>query len=88
MFHTGDIIQVGEAPAELEVPEREAGFIHEVDDREEVDQPRKRPGRVRKCMRLLQGPAEEIQAVDWGELHHRSSCRPGEMVNGVDVNGE
>eukprot|EP00913_Durusdinium_trenchii_P004009 g3713.t1 len=73
MFHTGDIIQVGEAPAELEVPEREAGFIHEVDDREEVDQPRKRPGRVRKCMRLLQEPAEGIQAVDWGELHHRGA---------------
>ena len=73
LFHTGDIVQVGETPEELELPMREAGFIHEVDDREESDQPRKRPGRVRKCWGPSLRSEEESKAVDWGELQHRGA---------------
>ena len=73
LFHTGDIVQVGETPEELELPMREAGFIHEVDDREEIDQPRKRPGRVRKCWVQSLRPEDDQKAVDWGELQHRGA---------------
>ena len=41
LFHTADIIQVEDMPEGLELPDREAGEIHEVDDREETQQPGK-----------------------------------------------
>ena len=46
LFHTADIIQVEDMPDGVALPDCEAGMIHEVDDREEVEQPRKRPGRT------------------------------------------
>ena len=72
LFHTGDIIQVGEQLEGIELPEREAGLIHEVEDREENPQPRKRPGRTRGKVKLLQVETES-EVVDWGELHRRGA---------------
>ena len=77
LFHTGDIVQVGEAPEELELPMREAGFTHEVDDREEIDQPQKRPGRVRKCWGSPSRSEEESRAVDLGGAAAPRSTDPG-----------
>ena len=54
LFHTADIIQVEDMPEGVALPDREAGVIHEVDDREETQQPRKRPGRTRGKVKLLQ----------------------------------
>ena len=73
LFHTGDIIQVGEIPEEAEVPEREAGVIHEVDDREETDQPRKRPGRIRRCVKGQSSREDGGVTASWGELQHRGA---------------
>ena len=73
LFHTGDIIQVGEIPDKAEIPVREAGFIHEVDDREDTDQPRKRPGRIRKCLKWRPSLEGESKAASWGELQHRGA---------------
>ena len=42
------------------------------DEREEAPQPRKRPGRVRGAVKLLQVETE-AEAFDWGELHQRGA---------------
>ena len=52
-------------PEGIELPEREVGLIHEVEDREENPQPRKRPGRTRGKMKLLQVESK-AEVVDWG----------------------
>ena len=72
LLHTGDIIQVEDMPEGVELPDREAGVIHEVDDREDVPQPRKRPGRTRGSIKLLQRQTE-TEVVDWGELQNRGA---------------
>lgn len=81
LFHTGDIIHVKGAPEELELPEREAGFLHEVDEREDSEPPEKRPRRSRKSLKLLHGPGEDAEAVDWGELHLRGARLLAEELN-------
>ena len=40
---------------------------------EEIELPRKRPGRPRKSLKLLQGPEDGSTAVDWGELQRRGA---------------
>ena len=72
LFHTADIIQVEDMPEGVALPDREAGMIHEVDDREESQQPRKRPGRTRGKVKLLRLETE-MESVDWGELQHRGA---------------
>ena len=72
-FHTGDIVEVAKVPEDLEVPDREAGYLHEVEERESLPQPRKRPGRVRGAVKSLQVPEEEFWAADWGELQQRGA---------------
>ena len=72
LFHTADIIQVADMPDGVALPDCEAGMIHEVDDREEVEQPRKRPGRTRGKAKVLQLDPE-VESVDWGELQHRGA---------------
>eukprot|EP00913_Durusdinium_trenchii_P031096 g29120.t1 len=72
LFHTADIIQVEDMPEGVELPDREAGLIHEVDVREEVEEPRKRPGRTRGKAKLPQLETD-TEVVDWGELDHRGA---------------
>ena len=72
LFHTADIIQVEDMPDGVALPDCEAGMIHEVDDREEVEQPRKRPGRTRGKVKTLQ-LEPEVESADWGELQHRGA---------------
>ena len=72
LFYTANIIQVEDMPEGVELPDREAGVIHEVDDREETQQPRKRPGRTRGKVKLLQLETE-METVDWGELQNRGA---------------
>ena len=83
-FHSGDIIEVEEVPKEVEVPAREGGFLHEVDEREDQPQPRKRPGRVRGAAKRLQMPVDGSWAVDWGELQHRGAQLLSEEVRLVE----
>ena len=71
-FHTGDIVEVAEVPEDLEVPAREAGYLHEVEERESLPQPRKRPGE------------EEFWAADWGELQQRGAQLLSEELSLVE----
>ena len=83
-FHTGDIVEVAEVPEDLDVPAREAGYLHEVEERESLPQPRKRPGRVRGAAKNLKVPEEEFWAADWGELQQRGAQLLSEELSLVE----
>ena len=81
LFHTGDIVQVEEAPDRIELPAVEGGYLHEVEEREERAQPWKRPGRVRGGLKLLRASEESSTRalLRWKKLLGtlRPSFKPG-----------